>query len=136
MLGIITEVTLQCIDAFNLEEKLVKHTLDYCLENLDSLAHSAEYVKIWAEVYSQSCHVYSQHKTTKETNYVPCFVKEFIMVGCIVCDRVATATMIMLHCSLWFLGSRCGTVPVVYVSIQLYHTYPCAGIDGVWAYIP
>ena len=92
MLGIITEVTLQCVDAFNLEETSVGHTLDYCLENLDNLVHSAEYVKIWAEIHSRSCYLVSQQKTMKETTYAPSCLMEAIMV-CIVCEWVAMGTM-------------------------------------------
>lgn len=91
MLGVITEVTLQCVDAFNLEEKLVYHTLDYCLENLDNLTHGAEYVKMWVELHSQSCYLFSQHKTNKEPTFVPCYLEESIKVG-VGCWLAAMAT--------------------------------------------
>ena len=65
MLGVITEVTLQCEDTFLLEETTVNHPIDYCVSHYDELAHSAEFVKFWMEPNSKVCHVYLSNKTTK-----------------------------------------------------------------------
>ena len=65
MLGVITEVTLQCEDTFLLEETTVNHPIDYCISHYDELAHSAEFVKFWMEPNSKVCHVYLSNKTTK-----------------------------------------------------------------------
>ena len=65
MLGVITEVTLQCEDTFLLEETTVNHLIDYCISHYDELAHSAEFVKFWMEPNSKVCHVYLSNKTTK-----------------------------------------------------------------------
>ena len=67
-MGVITEVTLQCEPSFNLEETLEKKSLDECLvqENLVRISQSAEHIKLWLEVYSQSCDVYQFRRTKKE----------------------------------------------------------------------
>lgn len=66
LLGIITKVTLQCEPAFNLEETLEALSLDQCVEDLDLLAHSAQHVKLWTELFSGTCAVIRMNRTTKE----------------------------------------------------------------------
>ena len=65
LLGVITEVTLQCVPSYRLEERLEKRSLESCLEDLAGIAHSAEHVKLWLEMYSKSCDVYSFNRTQK-----------------------------------------------------------------------
>ena len=65
LLGVVTELTLQCEDAFLLEETTVNYPLDYCISHYDELARSAEFVKFWMELNSEVCHVYMSNKTTK-----------------------------------------------------------------------
>ena len=62
LLGIITEVTLKYESIFNLEESRVSYNLTYCIENMNELSKSAEYVKLWVELNSESCYVYSASK--------------------------------------------------------------------------
>ncbi len=71
LLGIITEVTLECEPAFNLEETLEKRSLDECLEKLEQISHSAEHVKLWLEVYSKSCDIYRFERTEKDVQMNP-----------------------------------------------------------------
>ena len=66
LLGIITEVTLQCENSFNLIEIRQSYKLAHCLENIVSLATGAEYVKFWIEINSRSCTVYSANKTIEQ----------------------------------------------------------------------
>ena len=63
MLGVITEVTLQCEEAYHLEETLVPHPLHYCLENLEEVVHSSEYSKVWMELFSGSCATFLVNRT-------------------------------------------------------------------------
>ena len=71
LLGVITEVTLQCEPSFNLEETFEKKSLTNCLANLDRIAHSAEHVKLWLEVYSKSCDIYRFERTEKDVRMNP-----------------------------------------------------------------
>ena len=71
MLGVITEVTFQCVDKFNLEETLKVHSLDYCLENFHKLASSADHVKLWMEVYSGTCAAFLVNRTTEQERDIP-----------------------------------------------------------------
>lgn len=71
MLGIITEVTLQCVEAFHLEETLAVRPLHDCLENLEEIARSAEHVKLWVELFSGTCATFLSNRTTEETRDRP-----------------------------------------------------------------
>ena len=71
LLGIITEVTLECEPAFNLEEIFEKQSLDKCLANLEEISQSAEHVKLWLEVYSKSCDIYRFERTEKDVQMNP-----------------------------------------------------------------
>ena len=55
MLGVITEVTFQCEEAFHLEETLVPWPLHHCIENLEEIIRSSEYTKLWIELFSDKC---------------------------------------------------------------------------------
>lgn len=66
MLGVITEVTIQCEDSFRLEESLERTSVERCLADLHQMVHSAEHVKLWLEVYSRSCNVFRFQRTEKE----------------------------------------------------------------------
>ena len=63
LLGVITEVTIMCEDSFNLEETRTTHTLTHCLDNMALIAASAEHVKLWTEVNSQSCYIHAANRT-------------------------------------------------------------------------
>ena len=65
MIGIITEITFQCVPAFNLEETSEPTPLTDCIRNLDDIIQSAPFVKLWIEIYSDSCVVFRYHKTEK-----------------------------------------------------------------------
>ena len=65
LLGIITEVTFQCVPAFSLEETSEPIPLTDCIGNLDEIVHSAPYVKLWTEIHSVKCVVFRYHKTDK-----------------------------------------------------------------------
>ena len=66
MLGVITEVTLQCEEAFHLEETLVPHTLAYCLKNLEGIVRGSEYSKLWMELFSGTCATLLVNRTKED----------------------------------------------------------------------
>ncbi len=63
LLGIITKVTLQCVPAFHIEERLEHVSLDDCIQQLPTIATSGEYVTLWTEVYSDTCAVVRGNRT-------------------------------------------------------------------------
>lgn len=58
MFGVLSEITLRVDCVFNLKERRIPQTLDFCLENLDSLVNGHQYVKFWVKFYSNLCVVY------------------------------------------------------------------------------
>ncbi|KAG0305498.1 hypothetical protein BGZ97_001095 [Linnemannia gamsii] len=65
-LGIITRMTLQCEKAFRLENKQEPAKLDDVLNNLDSIIHSAEHVRLWWYPHTDNVVVWRANRTTKE----------------------------------------------------------------------
>lgn len=65
VLGVIAEVTLQCVDSFNLREIRSTHSLSHCRDHLLELARGGDYVKLWIEINSKSCYLFSGNITTK-----------------------------------------------------------------------
>lgn len=65
LLGIITEVTFQCVSAFDLEETSEPTDLADCIRNLDTIINSAPFIKLWVEIYSSKCVVFRYNKTGK-----------------------------------------------------------------------
>ena len=63
MLGVLTEVTIQCEKSFNLREQLTIHPLDYCVENFYQLANQSEHGKLWLEAHSGTCAVFDVRRT-------------------------------------------------------------------------
>ncbi|KAG0042557.1 hypothetical protein BGZ83_000333 [Gryganskiella cystojenkinii] len=64
-LGIITSMTLQCERAFRLENKQEPAKLDDVLDNLDSIIHSAEHVRLWWYPHTDNVVVWRADRTTK-----------------------------------------------------------------------
>ena len=67
LLGVIAEVTLQCVDAFWLEETTEMSNISRCLEDLKELSASGEHVKLWLEMYSGHCLIFRYSRTDKRT---------------------------------------------------------------------
>ena len=65
LLGIITEVTFQCVSAFDLEETSEPTDLADCIRDLDTIINSAPFIKLWVEIYSSKCVVFRYNKTEK-----------------------------------------------------------------------
>ncbi|KAF9548154.1 hypothetical protein EC957_007182 [Mortierella hygrophila] len=70
-LGIITQMTLQCERAFRLENKQEPAKLDDVLNNLDSIIHSAEHVRLWWYPHTDNVVVWRANRTTKEISLPP-----------------------------------------------------------------
>jgi L-gulonolactone oxidase len=64
-LGVITEVTLRCVDAFRLEERLDLIEFDSLLSDLDHIVESNEYCKLWWLPYTDKVQVYTFNRTSR-----------------------------------------------------------------------
>ena len=83
MLGVLSEVTIKVDNAFKLRELMTRHTLDYCMDNLDKLVREDgyRYVKMWVEFYNNFCVLYQTDKTDRPTGGYPGPVESFITVS-------------------------------------------------------
>ena len=90
MFGVLSEITLRVDRAFNLKERRTPQTLDYCLENLDSIVNSHRYVKFWVEFYNNFCLVYETDKTDEAVRDRPGMIESFL--------TVSTLTIMLLVC--------------------------------------
>ena len=79
--GVLSEITLRVDHAFNLKEKRTPQTLDFCLDHLDYLVNSHQYVKFWVEFYSNFCVVYETNRTDEDIGDNPGKIESFLMVG-------------------------------------------------------
>ena len=80
LLGVISEVTFLCEPAFNLEETRSVLPLKDCLDSMHQLVHSARHVKMWVEVFSETCALYQSNATQMVARDNPSPVVGLILV--------------------------------------------------------
>ena len=66
MLGVITEVTFSITRSFLLREVLTRHSLEECLSGFNSFVEGVEHVKLWIELFSETCAVFTANSTTEK----------------------------------------------------------------------
>lgn len=64
-LGVVTEITFRCVDAFDLEECLELVDFDTALAGLGTYLNTNDYCKLWWFPYTDKLQVYTFNKTTK-----------------------------------------------------------------------
>jgi L-gulonolactone oxidase len=64
-LGVVTEITLGCVEAFDLEERLDLVNFDTVLADLDSILADNDYCKFWWLPYTDKIQVYAFNKTDR-----------------------------------------------------------------------
>ncbi|MCE7883852.1 MAG: FAD-binding protein [Actinobacteria bacterium ATB1] len=64
-LGVVTDITFRCVDAFDLEERLEILDFDEVLENLEAYVEGNDYCKLWWLPFTGRVQVYTFNKTTK-----------------------------------------------------------------------
>ena len=64
-LGVVTEITFRCVEAFNLEECLELVDFDTALADLDTYLNTNDYCKLWWLPYTDKIQVYTFNKTNK-----------------------------------------------------------------------
>ena len=70
-LGVITELTIQCVPAFTLTETVTPMSLDEAAEHLPEIARSAEFVKLWWLPPSKKLHIYRYSRTDQAIDVRP-----------------------------------------------------------------
>jgi L-gulonolactone oxidase len=70
-LGVVAEVTQRVEPAFRLAERIEATPLPRVLGALESIAHSAEYVKIWWLPHTRAAHVYRYTRTDEPASRFP-----------------------------------------------------------------
>ena len=73
LLGVVTEITLQAESAFNLKEVTMVTTLQECIDQFHNLTESHEYTKLWIDLISSTCLVF----TTDRTDDPPQTLKDY-----------------------------------------------------------
>ena len=71
--------------SFNLEETVELHTLRRCIRNFDDLVKGSDHVKLWVELFSETCIVTSSNRTTEEPRGNPSWWVGLVKVGDAVC---------------------------------------------------
>jgi len=64
-LGVVSEITFSCIDAFDIEERLELVDFDTALADLDNTVNTNEYCKLWWLAYTDKIQVYTFNRTTR-----------------------------------------------------------------------
>ena len=65
-LGVITEITFRCVEAFDLEERLELIDFDTALADLNTTLRNNDYCKLWWMAYTDKIQVYTFNKTAKD----------------------------------------------------------------------
>ena len=66
MLGILTEVTFSIEESYLLREVLTRQSLGECLLQFDRLMRGGDHVKMWVELFSETCGVFSANRTSEK----------------------------------------------------------------------
>ncbi len=64
-LGVVTDITFRCVEAFSLEEQLEFWPYDQVLAELDELVANNDYLKLWWLPYQKKIQVYRFNRTTE-----------------------------------------------------------------------
>jgi L-gulonolactone oxidase len=64
-LGVVTEITFRCVEAFDLEESLELVDFDTALADLETYLNTNDYCKLWWLPYTDKIQVYTFNKTNK-----------------------------------------------------------------------
>jgi FAD/FMN-containing dehydrogenase len=64
-LGVVTEITFRCVEAFDLEERLQMLDFDTVLADLDAYVNGNMYCKLWWLPYTDKVQVYTYNRTDK-----------------------------------------------------------------------
>lgn len=64
-LGVITEITFRCVEAFHLEERLELVDFDRVMADLPALVQSNDYLKLWWLPYTKKIQVYAFNRTDR-----------------------------------------------------------------------
>jgi hypothetical protein len=78
--GIITEVTLQAVDRFNVEQKTWKSDLTYVENNLNQLIQENDHISLYISPYTNKCLVNTWNRTDKKISTLG-GLREFLVIS-------------------------------------------------------
>ena len=91
MVGVVIEVTFSIETSYLLREVLNRHSLDDCLVHFDRLMRGGAHVKMWAELFSGTCGVFTANRTSETTpRDNPSWTSKNIEVTCSVGESMCT----------------------------------------------
>jgi FAD-linked oxidoreductase len=103
-LGVISEITFSCVEAFDLEERLELVPFDKALADLGDYLKDNDYCKLWWLPYTDKIQVYTFNKTTKPRTRLdlPGFMdytglSGVLFSGLIVLGRIFPGTIAAMH---------------------------------------
>jgi FAD/FMN-containing dehydrogenase len=118
-LGVISEITFSCVEAFDLEERLELVDFDTALADLDDYLNKNDYCKLWWLAYTDKIQVYTFNKTAKPRG-------GFAITG--VMDRTGFSGL--LFTGLIGLGRVAPPlIPFLQNSVQKIHFHPHRRVD-------
>jgi hypothetical protein len=78
--GIISEVTIQAVDRFNVEQRVWVTSLDSVKDNLDQLIQENDHLSLYIFPYTNKCQINAWNKTDKTKSFLGNF-REFIITS-------------------------------------------------------
>lgn len=118
-LGVVTEITFSCVDAFDLEERLELVDFDTALANLDTYLNDNDYCKLWWLAYTDKIQVYTFNKTARPRG-------GFGFTGFM--DRSGLSGLFFV--GLMGLGRALpGAIPFLHNTVQKIHFHPRRRVD-------
>lgn len=118
-LGVVTEITIRCVEAYDLEGRLELVAFDSVLANLDRTLRENEYCKLWWLPYTDEVRVYTFNKTTRpRTGFdVPGFLDATGVSG------------VFFNALIGFGGAVPAAIPPIHAAVQKIHFRPHRRVD-------
>jgi L-gulonolactone oxidase len=118
-LGVISEITFRCLEAFDLEERLDLVDFDTALADLDSYNANNDYCKLWWFPYTDKIQVYTFNKTTQSRGGAGLsgFLDQTGISGIVFAGLLQVTRMIP------------GSIPFILNTLQNFHYRPHRRVD-------
>ncbi len=118
-MGVVTEITFRCVEAFDLEERLELIDFDTALADLDAYNRDNDYCKLWWFPYTDKIQVYKFNKTTRPRGGagLPGFLDQTGISGVVFTGLLAVCRGFP------------GTIPFILNTLQSIHYHPHRRVD-------
>lgn len=118
-LGVVSQITLRCVEAFDLEERLELVDFDNALADLETILAQNDYCKFWWLPYTGKIQLYAFNKTTKAHSGAGLsgFLDETGISGLMFDVLIALGRVFP------------GAIPFIHNTVQNIHYHPHARVD-------